>query len=250
MSWSSRRRSLYLLGALIVLILLVGVPLFFFFYEAPTCTDGKQNGDEQGVDCGGDCPIVCSFSAADPIVRWSRLFEVVPGVYSVVARVENPNPTVAAYNVPYSFKLRAADNVLVYEQKGMAYLSPKSIIPIFETGLQTGSRIPTRVEFTLGEPVWVNERSTAPDVSIRNQKLENPNERPVVTATIKNETTDSTQQFSAVIVLYDASGNAVHASRTLVESIPALGEAQLIFTWPQPFGTRIARIEIIPVFTN
>lgn len=248
MSWSSRRRSLYFLGFLVALIVLVGIPLFFFFYEAPTCTDGKQNGTEDGIDCGGNCPIVCSFSAADPIVRWSRLFEVVPGVYSVVARVENPNATVAAYNVPYTFKLRAADNMLVYEQKGTVYLSPKSIIPIFETGLQTGSRVPTRVEFSLGEPVWVNERSTAPDVSVRNQKLENPNERPVLTATIKNETTDPTSAFAAVAVLYDVSGNAVHVSRTIVESLPPLGDTQLIFTWPQPFSTNVARIEIIPVF--
>ncbi len=26
---------------------------------APTCTDGYQNGDETGVDCGGSCPDVC-----------------------------------------------------------------------------------------------------------------------------------------------------------------------------------------------
>lgn len=248
MSWSSRRRSLYLLGILIVLVLLVGVPLFFFFYEAPTCTDGKQNGDEQEVDCGGTCPIVCSFSAADPIVRWSRLFEVIPGVYSVVARIENPNPSLAAQEVPYSFKLRAADNVLVYEQKGTVYLSPQSVIPLFETGLQTGSRIPTRVEFTLGEPVWINEVATDPDVSVREQRIEGAETRPTLTAMLRNEGTDAIGRFAAVAILYDIDGNAVHASRTVVPGIPALSDASLIFTWPQPFTVDIARIEIIPVF--
>jgi len=27
---------------------------------SPTCTDGVQNGDETGVDCGGSCPNTCS----------------------------------------------------------------------------------------------------------------------------------------------------------------------------------------------
>lgn len=250
MSWSSRRRSLYFLGLLALIILLVGVPLFFFFYEPPTCTDGRMNGKEEGVDCGGDCPIVCSFSAADPIVRWWRFFEIVSGVYSVVARIENPNPTVAAYNVPYNFKLRDAENVLVYEHKGTAYLPPRSVVPIFATGLQTGARIPTRVEFTHGEPVWVNEAPSSPDVSIRNQRIENTTERPILTATIVNNTTNSIGSFPVVGIVYDGEGNALNASRTVVEGLAPRGEAQLIFTWPQPFASGVARIEIIPVFTK
>ncbi|MEZ4760365.1 MAG: T9SS type A sorting domain-containing protein [Flavobacteriales bacterium] len=30
---------------------------------APTCTDGIQNGDEEGVDCGGSCPLSCEAAA-------------------------------------------------------------------------------------------------------------------------------------------------------------------------------------------
>lgn len=33
---------------------------------APSCTDGRQNGNEQGVDCGGVCPKVCLGAACIP----------------------------------------------------------------------------------------------------------------------------------------------------------------------------------------
>jgi hypothetical protein len=32
----------------------------------PTCTDGQQNGNEQGIDCGGICPKVCLGAACIP----------------------------------------------------------------------------------------------------------------------------------------------------------------------------------------
>lgn len=248
MSWSSRRRALYLLGVLVALAIVVGVPAFFFFYEPPTCTDGVQNGLEDGVDCGGECPIICSFSAADPLTHWSRLFQIVPGVYTTLALVENPNATVGAADIPYSFKLRDADNVLVYEKKGLISLSPSTVVPIFETGLQTGSRVPTRSEFTLGVPVWVRQEPRERDVSVREQKLEDEASRPTLTATLRNDTTSDIGRFTTVAILYDIDGNALHASRTIVDGLAGLSETRVIFTWPQPFSGSVAKIDIIPVF--
>ncbi|MEN9405358.1 MAG: hypothetical protein RLY47_317 [Candidatus Parcubacteria bacterium] len=250
MSWASRRRALYLLGLIVAFAIIIGVPTYFFFHEEPTCTDGIQNGLEDGVDCGGNCPIICSFSAADALTQWSRLFNVIPGVYSTLALVENPNATVGAVDVPYSFKLRGADNVLVYEKKGLISLPPKSVIPIFETGLQTGSRIPTRSEFTLGEPVWVRQDELPYDISVRDEKIENEATQPTVTAILHNDTTDAVGEFAAVAILYDIEGNALHASRTIVDGLDALAETRVVFTWPQPFSDSVAQIDIIPVFSD
>ena len=80
-------------------ILVVGFIAYRVLYEAPTCSDGVQNGDEEGVDCGGACDRVCSFQAVDPIVLWERFFEVGPGVYNTVALIENPNVNTIARDV-------------------------------------------------------------------------------------------------------------------------------------------------------
>lgn len=46
----------------------------------PTCTDGVQNGNETGVDCGGTCPIAChpleEFLFANPLVGNEIVFMV------------------------------------------------------------------------------------------------------------------------------------------------------------------------------
>src|SRR5574343_394328 len=104
-SWSSRRKIIFLsiLGGFVAL--LVAVPAFFLWHETPTCFDSKQNGDEAGVDCGGSCRLLCSFDAISPNVLWTRSFRVAPGVYSAVAYVENHNITSSAVAVPYVFKL-------------------------------------------------------------------------------------------------------------------------------------------------
>ena len=34
-------------------------PSSFLFFHLATCWDGIENGDEEGVDCGGSCPWNC-----------------------------------------------------------------------------------------------------------------------------------------------------------------------------------------------
>jgi hypothetical protein len=36
-------------------ILLVIIALAWYFWPRPTCFDKKQNGQEEGIDCGGPC---------------------------------------------------------------------------------------------------------------------------------------------------------------------------------------------------
>src|SRR3989344_2930318 len=166
-SWSTRRKTLYLSLFLLAGLILVGVPLFLYFYDAPTCTDGKQNADEEGVDCGGSCPTICTFQAVPPVVLWARGFSIAPGVWSVVALVENPNFNAEAFDVPYVFKIRDERNILIYERKGRVYIPPKTVFPIFESGIITGARVPQKTFFEFSaSPDWVRTDSV-PTESLR-----------------------------------------------------------------------------------
>lgn len=250
MTWASRKQFRYLLGFAALLLLFVGMPLFFHFYNPPSCSDGVQNGLEEGIDCGGGCPVVCSFRAADPIVHWSRLFEVVPGLYTVVAFVENTNVSFETDGVPYTFKLRDSNNVLVYERKGNAYFPARFNVPVFETGIRTGERMPARVDFELlRTPVWSSSAEWESGVSVLSQSLSNEDVAPRLSATLRNTTLVPVDNLPVVAVLFNAEGNALHASRTVIDTIPGSGEKTIIFTWPQPFTAPIARIEITPIPT-
>lgn len=251
MTWASRRQVLYLLGTLIVVGVLFGIPLFVFFYEEPTCRDGVQNGLEEGVDCGGACDTVCDFRAVEPIIHWAQEFQVTPGVYTSVALVENANDAYETVSVPYVFRLYDSKNVFVTERKGNLYLPPHTIVPVFETGLYAGERVPTRVDFQFEKDiVWTRSSFEVPDVDIVSRRFDEESTLPRLFVTLKNNTLESFLRVPVVVILYDATDNALHASRTVVPNIPPSQSVDVTFTWPAAFSSPVARIDVLPVFAS
>ena len=251
MSWASRRQFTYTSIFLLLLIVFVGIPAFFAWYEAPTCIDGIKNGSEQGIDCGGSCPKICAFQAIDPIVLWSRFFEIDTAVYSLVALIENPNQNVSASNVPYRFKLRDQNNILITEEVGSLFIPPKRTIPIFVTGIRAGERIPRRVEFEfLEDPVWVRTTPQEIPIAILNRSLTGADVSPRLQARLKNTSLTTLTDVEVVALLFDIEGNALHTSRTVIDTLQGDAETSIIFTWPQPFDSEVARIDLISVRAN
>ena len=104
-TWGTKRRNTIIFIILAFFLIIAGIISFALFYEEPTCFDGKRNGNEIGIDCGGSCELLCELQIIEPLVHWTRYFEVVPGVYNVLAYLENPNVTDGADRVDYIFKL-------------------------------------------------------------------------------------------------------------------------------------------------
>lgn len=246
MSWSGKRKLGYLTVFLGAIALFAGVPVFFSVYERPTCTDGKMNQGERGVDCGGPCAQLCSADFTEPRIFWTYQTRVVSGVYNVMAYGENPNQSVGAENVPYSFKLYDAEGILVAEKKGKGSIPPGSKFAFFEGGIQTGKREPVRATVEiLSSPEWVLSRAYT---SLRTLSIDvsSDDAGTRAEARIKNEYVNTTiADINAFIVLYDADGNRIAFSRTRIESI-APGETQsLYFTWPEAIATKVVKTELV-----
>jgi len=248
MSWAARKRAKYIGGTLLVVFLVLVWIGFSVWYESPTCFDEKQNGDEDGVDCGGSCERICSFQAVDPVILWSRFIETVPGVYSAVALIENPNVNSEAKNVSYTFKLRDTENVLVYERKGTDNIPAQQLLSIFEPNMIVGDRKPARIffEFSGGFDWKRAAEGEAVDLRIKNSRLENEDTEPRLTALLTNNDLNDVNDVEVVAILLAADGNAIGASNTIVPFIEGSGEANLIFTWPKPFAEEVTEILILP----
>ena len=240
MSWSGRRRFSYATGVIIFLLFVVGVPLFLYFYEGPSCFDGDHNGDELGVDCGGSCQLLCEFQTDDPTILWSRSFEVTPNNYSAVAYVENPNPKAAVDNINYIFRLFDEDNILVAERTGSTFLLPGRVTPIFEADLFTGNRVPVRTFFEFNEdPVWYVAEDNLSLLSVQDRVLSNPETNPRLDATLENTSVEEFKDVEVVAVVFGTDGNAVATSKTFFELIEKRMVHDLIFTWPTGFPKRV-----------
>jgi hypothetical protein len=247
MSWGARRRLIYIL----IILTLFGVPLALVAvktaYRPATCFDNTQNQNEAGVDCGGSCALLCTDQTLDPIVQWQRIFRIADGLYTVAVLVENPNAEARADDLAYVIRVYDEDGVAMYDRRGAVSLDAKEIVPIVEPGIPTNERTPSRITFDfVREPVWTRDDPKLLPIAIRDIVQTNLSDRPTITARLVNSDIEPVEDFGVAVIVYGTSGNAIAASKTLIDSVPAGGETQAIFTWPRPLDESILRVDIVP----
>ena len=246
-SWSQRRKSIYFAGFAAFLLVVAVLPAYLIFYKAPTCFDGKQNGGEKGIDCGGSCVKLCRSQYLDPNIIWARVIEVKPGLYNALAYIENPNIDAGADSISYIFKIKDSDGVLIYEKNGKTFIPPNKFFAVFEDGIPAGKKIPAKAifEFTSGA-IWKNQENKEAGINILKKTISREEFSPRVDATLENATLESISDIEAVAIVYGEDENALGFSRTFIDKLNK-GESQNIaFTWPEPFASNIVKIEIIP----
>src|SRR3989338_7873123 len=206
LSWSKQRKFLYTSVFLVISVALLLAVYIQFFTNAPTCFDGKLNGDEKGIDCGGSCALFCADQTRSPVVLWSRSFEVSPNTYTAAAYVQNPNPGAAARNVGYSFQLFDDKNLLVTERVGVINIPPVQTVPFIDPNINVGNRTVARALFAFSqEPVW-QRAGNLPALRVGNQYLAEDGSQ--LSATIKNESIENADKVTVTAVLFDRDGVA------------------------------------------
>lgn len=241
MPWSTTRQLLFALGALVVIGGIVAGSYFFFFYEAPSCTDGLQNQDEAGIDCDGVCTLLCVQPNIAPL--WSRSVKVAPGVYHATALIKNPN-TSAGGHVPYKVSLFDEDNILVATREGMLRLLPGDLAPLFEANVVTGERVPARTFVDIGVGEFRRMDREIPPVRVLSFKYDE--ETSSVTALLENQEVFPVENITVTIFLFNSDDLITSASQTRIPKLDARERREIIFTWQEPFDVAPTRIDILP----
>ena len=242
--WAFWRRMQYgtLFSVLVLLVMYWGYSSFL--YAAPTCFDDRQNSSERGVDCGGGCLLICAADTQDPIVRWSRSFEVTSGQYNAVAYVENVNQVAGTPRLHYVFSLYDGDG-LIAERFGTTFLPPDGAYPIFEGRIFTGGRVPTQTFLELETvDVWLPVSVGRNQFSITSRQLLGADVRPRLNATISNNELTETGEVEVIATIFDARGNALTASQTVIDEFAPRSEENVVFTWPEPIAKTLRSCEI------
>ncbi len=237
------------------IFLIIAIPTVLYYiifnYEPPTCSDGKKNGAEIGVDCGGSCALICQGQGIAPYVRWSRYFQVAPGMYNAVAYVENQNPDAGSGVFNYKFTLYDVENAIIGERFGQTRLRAKEIIPIMQTAVNTGQLAPARMNFEiLGDIVWQKEKPRDNIILVADEKLIAGDESTRVSARLNNISLGQMKDISAIVILYDKNNNAIGVSSTFIESISSNGFKDILFTWPRSFNGEISKFEVTPIYES
>jgi hypothetical protein len=209
-----------------------------------------QNQAEQGIDCGGPCAYLCSFQVAQPVVRFAQPIASSLGRTDVIAYIDNSNPAAAAKGVGYQVTLYGSNHALIAQSSGTVDLAPGATVPVFIPGLFSGQQQATQAFLTL-TPASINffsaqKSSLIPEVG--SPSLSGSVNNPRIQATLSNPSTEvPLTDVHVVATVFDASGNVITASATVIPSIPASGQATALFTWNAPFARPPARVDVIPL---
>jgi Mg-chelatase subunit ChlD len=243
--WAIYRRLQYAFGFVAVCNVLAFGVYFLFFYTAATCFDGVQNGNEIGVDCGGECVRICAFTVTPPQIVWAESFKIIDGQYNAVAYIENKNVVAATPALSYTFKL--VDNgVVIAERSGTTILPPNSVYPIFEGRITTlDGREPTQTLIEI-EPIELWQPATIGRTQFRtlDVQLLSTDTRPRLNVAIENTELTQARNVEVVATIFNRAGQPVTASQTFIDSFGARSTQNVVFTWPNSIAKTVRSCEV------
>jgi hypothetical protein len=248
MTWGTQRRNRILAYIILIFFLLLFVLLWFLFYRPPSCSDKKQNGNEDGVDCGGPCEILCKKPDIEPFVRWTRFIETRDKEYIISAYVENQNVEVGTIRAPYSFNLIDEKNTLIKTLDGQISLYPQEVVPIVWTGVSVDRPI-NRIDFNFKDKVvWKKMDKREIALVVTEDELSKSDENIILKGNLINNIFDDLTNVELIGMLFDNDGNIITLSSTYFERIKQDSSVNFIFTWKDNFTVPVARYTILPVY--
>lgn len=138
----------------IILFTLLGWFGYLIFRADPTCTDGKKNQNELGVDCGGVCgECVRELNAKELEVQETAFVIGGRDKFDVVAKITNPNLSLGSSNFEYVFELKDASGNVLASKSGKDFILPKETKYVIEANLETDKN-PASVMFTAKNYQW------------------------------------------------------------------------------------------------
>lgn len=238
-SWSTKRRIV--IGGIFIFIFAILAGLFYWqaLYIAPTCSDGRKNGGEVGIDCGGKCPNLCTSDTLNPAVLWSKVFNVSGDVYTAVSYIENPNVNSKNLKAEYEFTIFDENGEVVIVKNGETSIPRGKKFAVFETGLIFKDKKPKTADFRfIKYGPWQKDTDTSIDskISIKHTSLVSTSTVPRVSGTISNDSLETIASLELAVFVLDGNENVVAASNTFIDNLAKRSTQDFVFTWPRPFN--------------
>lgn len=252
MSWATKRRLIILTVVGVIACSLIGGIVFLSLQKPPTCVDGIQNQNEEGVDCGGSCTYLCATSVVPPVVSFAREFTYPNGRTDVIAYIQNPNSSAGARRVSYTVELYSATRTILATKSGVVDLPPALEVPVYLSNIYAGTVPPERAFLTIDASSLQWFRPSSPTLLplIKNtQPIEGNENAPRIVATVENPYATPLRNVKLIATVFNEQGNAIAATQTIVSLVPPQGSEEAVFTWPGPFTEPVGRIDVRPSST-
>jgi hypothetical protein len=248
MEKANRKRMIIIFVYIFLFIFLV-FSVFVFSSPAPSCSDGKKNQNEKGIDCGGVCLNECEeIKTQDLIVGVvGETPAGLPGKFDFYAQVTNPNAVFGAENFNYKIIFKDGSGTEIAERIGSAFILPGEKKYIIENNIESEVR-PVDFSFEIFDLQWkqFNDYYEKPNIQIVNRNYSEISGGvgfSEAKGLLKNESTFDFETIKIQVILKDADGKIVALNSTQMKTVES-GEARdfRVF-WPNSFPGAVSNME-------
>ncbi len=228
---------------LLFLGVFLGGLFWAFFYTAPTCTDGKQNQDETGIDCGGVCSQYCVADlASEPLViEDTELLAYSAATSDAIGTVTNKNTKAALKSATYTFRVYDKNGMITTEQSGKFSLLPRESRILSALGLTVPFARDLKTELVITEEEWVAfvDFTEPPNIRVANQQftlLSGSAGYAEAKGLLQNESPYDIRTLTIVVVVRDSIGKALSVNKTVMNTVQSGERRDFRLVWPQAFA--------------
>jgi len=258
--WRQKRRAIFTIPIVLVILGVIFLIIYPYLNPAPTCFDGKLNGNEFGIDCGGSCQKVCNSKVLPLKVLTVRAIETETDLYDLVAMVQNDNQGREVNGSEFNIEFK------VYDKAGalVQTLTATSSLPIGKTFpviiqnvplklSQSGNSVSQVIANTsFSTTTWMDVPTDFSHsfFTVQAQQFDQvKNNISQLGITIKNLTKAQFRQIPILVTLKNKEGNFIAVNSTILPSIAPNGTANVYFTWRTPLSIPDPQITVYPIVT-
>lgn len=258
--WRTKRRAIYIILFIILILSFTFYKIYPYLYPAKTCSDGIQNNDERGIDCGGSCELICKNDISPLNVKFARYIQSEDGLYDIVAMIENKNDdkNIQDSIIDYNFSIYDKAGRLLKSILGSTSLPIGQLFPVIIQNIPldfdiSGNNI-GRVSFNIvnNDKSWIKVDPVFKNIffKVLSSDFEvSKNDISQLRVNIKNMTKASFRDVPVRVLLSDKKENIIATNETILKEISGNGEKELVFTWRKPLEIENPNIEVYFIVT-
>ncbi len=243
------RKQIIISTIFVFLLALIGTGIYFgYIYQAPTCSDGIKNQNEEEIDCGGLCQSCVPIK--DIEIIWTKAIPAGDGVWDLAAEIKNPNNNFGVSDLHYSFVAKDATGQVLGKKDGVAFILSNNSRYLIEANFASGQQISSlevQIE-KIEKSRWEKLKNfQAPDIFVTDKKftvLDPVNYSAEASGTVQNNSDFDFDKVLVDIVLFDADNQIIGVSKTDVRTLVAGEGRYFSVKWFSPFSGAVGSIDM------
>jgi hypothetical protein len=245
-----RVKKRIIIALVFVLILgAIGYGIYFINIDRPSCFDGIQNGNEDGVDCGlYSCGISCVPEFIPINILSEKLIKVSAEDYDFVAQVSNSNSNFGSSRVVYELNISDRGGNILLIRNGSFYILPGQTKYIIEPLLRFSGNN-NIADLTIKSVDW--EQLDSVDIvnfSLRakNGATGQNSQSSQVTGIVFNNSDFDFDKVDVGVLLSNKDGEVNYVAQTNIRTLLSRTEREFLVSWPFviDFDNIIINVEI------